>query len=239
MLFEKKNLEKELLSKRKQFIDDTSLLKEIERILSDDENKRDAIKNKLANKSSTTFNTLMFHYLETDSIFHIDQIKNICIDYRLRFLDNHLFKNIIPEEAISKIKRLESLHNTTLNGFKIMAPSKLFHLKNYDDPLLFVPIGNNYYYLIHKWGNDMSGYRKLLMRPYRNMGSFIAFIALISLALAFITPNNVLEGDMSTSVFRALSFLFIFKSICGITLYYCFWKGKNFNSEIWNSNYYN
>jgi hypothetical protein len=239
MLFEKKNIEKELLSKRKQFIADASLLEEVKRILSDDESKREIIKNKLTNKSSTTSNGLLFHYLETDKIFHIDHIKNICIDYRLRFLDSHLFKNVIPEEAVSKIKHLESLHNTALNGFKIMAPSKLFHLKNYDDPLLFVPIGNNYYYLIHKWGNDMSGYRKLMMRPYRDMGSFVAFIALISLAFAFITPTNVLGGDMSTSVFRALSFLFIFKSLCGVTLYYCFWKGKNFNSEIWNSSYYN
>lgn len=239
MLFEKKNLEKELLSKRKQFINDTSLLEEIRSILSDDEGKRAIIRNKLSSKSSTISNDLVLDYLETDKIFHIDQIKSICIDYRLRFLDSHLFKNTIPEEAVSEIKRLEKEHATKLEGFKIMAPSKLFHLKNYDDPLLFVPIGNNYYYLIHKWGNDMSGYRKLIMRPYRDMGSFVAFIALISLVLAFITPTNVLGGNISTSVFRALSFLFIFKSICGITLYYCFWKGKNFNTEIWNSKYYN
>ena len=45
---------------------------------------------------------------------------------------------------------------------KMMAPSKLFELENYDDPLMFVNLGNNYYYLIHKWGNDMSFFRKIL-----------------------------------------------------------------------------
>ena len=37
-----------------------------------------------------------------------------------------------------------------------MAPSKLFELENYDDPLLFASLGDGYYYLIHKWGNDLS-----------------------------------------------------------------------------------
>ena len=36
-----------------------------------------------------------------------------------------------------------------------MAPSALFRLEKTDDPLLFVPLGNNYYYLVHKWGNDL------------------------------------------------------------------------------------
>ncbi|WP_395062778.1 hypothetical protein [Flavobacterium sp.] len=40
-----------------------------------------------------------------------------------------------------------------------MAPSKAFNLKKYDDPLLFAPIGNDYYYLIHKWGNDLAWYK--------------------------------------------------------------------------------
>ena len=102
----------------------------------------------------------MFDLLETDKIFHIDQIKKLAINFRLRFLDSHLFKNQIPDEAITKIRVLEKNHKTTLQGFKIIAPSKTFQLENYDDPLLFAPIGNNYYYLIHKWGNDLSRYSR-------------------------------------------------------------------------------
>ena len=54
-----------------------------------------------------------------------------------------------------KIKSLEKTHNTNIGDFKIMAPSALFRLEKTDDPLLFVPLGNNYYYLVHKWGNDL------------------------------------------------------------------------------------
>ncbi len=238
MVFDKKNLETELLTQRKKFITETDLLAEIKTILAADDVKRELIKEKLSSNSSTNANKFDFELLETDKIFHLNQIKNICVDYRLRFLDSHLFKNTIPEEAISKIKSLEQDHNTSLNGFKIMAPSKLFHLKNYDDPLLFVPLGNNYYYLIHKWGNDISPFRKIVMRPFRDMGSMVSFLLLVSFILAFIVPLNAL-GKVSPDILRALSFLFIFKSLCGITLYYCFWKGKNFNTEIWNSKYYN
>lgn len=238
MLLEKTNLEIELLSKRKKFIKEESLLAEIKNILALDDDKRQTIKEKLKSESSTKANNFTFDLLETDKIFHIDNIKTICIDYRLRFLESNLFKNEIPEEAISKIKNLEKNHNTILDGFKIMAPSKLFHLKNFDDPLLFVPIGNDYYYLIHKWGNDLSPFRKIIMRPFRNLGSLVTLLLIVSFILAFMVPVDVL-GQVTPDIFHALSFLFIFKALCGITLYYCFWKGKNFNEEIWNSKYYN
>lgn len=160
------------------------------------------------------------------------------MDYRLRFLNSHRFKGQVPEEAVSKIRSLEKQYNTNLSGFKIAAPSKLFKLDNYDDPLLFAPIGNGYYYLIHKWGNDISGWRKLLVRPFRDFGSFLLFLILVSAMLTFMISDGAL-GAADVSVMRFICFLFIFKGICGISLYYCFWKGKNFNTAIWNSDYYN
>ena len=96
--------------------------------------------------------------LETNRVYHIDDIKKICISYRLRFLNSQLFKADLPYEAIQNIKDLEKTHETSLSGFKIMAPSKLFKLANADDPLLFAPIENGYYYLIHKWGNRFKSF---------------------------------------------------------------------------------
>ena len=216
MLFEKKNLEKELLLERNKTVSEDVLLAEIKAILEYDEQQRALIHTKLANESSTKQNQFNFDLLETDKIFHLQQIKNICIDYRLRFLDSHLFKNDIPEEAISKIKKMEKNHNCDMSGFKIMAPSKLFHLKNFDDPLLFVPMGNNYFYLIHKWGNEINPLRKFAVRPFKNLSSFFLFLMAISLGLSFIAPYDIL-GQVSPGIFRALSFLFIFKSLVFIS----------------------
>ena len=175
--------------------------------------------------------------LETDKIFHLEQIKTICIDYRLRFLDSNIFKNEIPEEAISKIRMMEKEHKTSLQGFKIIAPSKAFHLLNYDDPLLFVPIGNDYYYLIHKWGTEMNPIRKLMVLPIRNLRNFTFTSIIISIIITFLIPENNLSKSVPLA--SVIVFLFAFKSIFAVFAYYFFMMGKNFNEEIWQRQYYN
>ncbi len=238
MFSQRVNLADKLLAVRNKRIKVPDMLFQVQEILAADEAHRLQVRQNIEAKGQATSNGFVFDFLETDKIFYIDTIKTLCIDYRLRFLDSYRFKAQIPQEAITKIKNLEKLHNTTLTGFKIAAPSRLFKLDNYDDPLLFAPIGNGYYYLIHKWGIDMSIYRKWLVRPFRDFGSFLVFLVAVSLLLAFTVSEKAL-GNADPDLVRFISFLFIFKSVCGIALYYCFWKGKNFNTAIWNSDFYN
>lgn len=231
------NLEESLLSRRKKFKSEAAILLEVKALLTENDFDRTLITSKLSKKSSTKSNLLQFDLLETNKIFHLEQIKTICIDYRLRFLDSDIFKNEIPEEAISKIRMLEKNHNTYLDGFKIIAPSKAFHLLNYDDPLLFVPMGNDYYYLIHKWGTDMNPLRKLLVLPLKNLGSFTITTIILSVFVALIVPENNLSKSVPLA--SVIVFLFAFKSIFAVFAYYFFMMGKNFNEEIWQRQYYN
>lgn len=184
----------------------------------------------------TTVNDFTFERLATDAIFHIDTIKDTCIDYRLRFLDIKYFKNDLPQEAFDKIAALETTHNTTLSGFKIMAPSKLFRLKNTDDPLLFVPIGNDYFYLIHQWGDDLSPFRKAFMWPFKNIWNLMVLILGISWIATSLTPMAIFSKTTSWSTYWMVYF-FMFKAIASIVLFYGFALGKNFNPAIWNSKY--
>ncbi|WP_333876115.1 hypothetical protein [Flavobacterium sp.] len=237
MLSRKVNLQKELLSERKKSQSEADVLSQVLSVLAENEKARAAISETLHTKSSTKSNALQFDLLETDRIFHLDHIRTICIDYRLRFLDSSIFKNDIPEEAISKIRMLEREHNTSLEGFKIIAPSKAFHLLNYDDPLLFVPIGNDYYYLVHQWGTEINPWRKLLVLPFRNLGSFTLTAILFSILIALLVPENNLSKSVPMASF--IVFLFAFKSIFAVFAYYFFMMGKNFNEEIWKREYYN
>jgi hypothetical protein len=237
MLVNKLNLEQELLSKRKKFKSEAEIMAEVQSILAENDLVRERIIEKLELKSSTKPNQLNFDLLEADKIFHLEQIRTICIDYRLRFLDSNIFKNEIPEEAISKIRMLEKEHETSLEGFKIIAPSKAFHLLNYDDPLLFVPIGNNYYYLIHQWGTEMNPWRKLLVLPIKNLGNFTITSILLSIVIALLVPENNLSKSVPLA--SVIVFLFAFKSIFAVFAYYFFMMGKNFNEEIWQRQYYN
>lgn len=235
---ERVNLVNELLRNRNKTLREEDLLEAVRAILAADEQERHAVRQRLGDDNAGDSNAFKFDLLETSRIFHIDQIRAICIDYRLRFLSSHLFKNDIPEEAITQVKRLEKQHDTVLCGFKIVAPSKHFHLKNYDDPLLFAPIGNKYYYLVHKWGNDMNPLRKWLVRPLRDMGSLLVLIAVVSFLFSLAVADNPFN-KVDKDLFILLAFLFTFKSLCGVALYMFFWRGKNFNTAIWDSEYYN
>lgn len=232
MLLSRANLTNELLILRKKEVSEEVLLKEVLEILNENEEHRNLIKSSLSEECSTTHNSFKLDLLETDKIFHVNQIKKICINYRLRFLDSNLFKNEIPEEAITIINSLEKKHNITLRGYKIIAPSKAFNLKIYDDPLLFVPIGNEYYYLIHKWGNDLSTFRKVKYLPIKNIVNFIVFSVLLSAIGTYLTPETNLSKSVEFA--KIIIFIFMFKSIVVTIAYYFFMMGKNFNSEIWN-----
>ena len=94
----------------------------------------------------------------------------------------------LAADLISELK----INNPNLDiKIMMMAPSKLFELENYDDPLMFVSLGNNYYYLIHKWGNDMSYFRKLLMWPFKNLYNIMVFICFLSLFLTAVIPDGL------------------------------------------------
>ncbi len=238
MIFQKTNIQDKLSRLRDKEVLEERVLKDVYHILERDTKKEQKIAKTLAAPGNGTTNSFVFDALETERIYHIDQLKKICIDYRLRFLDSKYFKGKIPNAAIAKIKALEKEHNTELKGFKIMAPSKLFKLEDKDDPLLFAPIGNGYYYLIHKWGNDLHAFRKVLVWPFKNVVNLAITTLIISYFATLLIPNGLFSKQNTAAEFWMM-FFFMFKSIGAIVIFYGFALGKNFNPAIWNSKYFN
>lgn len=183
-----------------------------------------------------SLNAFDFDLLATDKIYHLDQIKKVSIDYRLRFLDLKYFKNKLPQEALDTIQALESAHDTQLGSFKIMAPSALFRLEKTDDPLLFVPLGKDYYYLVYKWGNDLHPLRKVLMWPFKNIWNLMLAVFTFSWILTELTPMGLFTRTPDSSSYWMLLF-FMFKAVASVVLYFGFALGKNFNPAIWNNRY--
>lgn len=122
---------------------------------------------------------------DQDRVFHITQIRGLLKKYHLRFLPTQYFKGEINEEAVERMKNFEAAYGVTLEGkdawvnnglvrerkrhakdtnLFIVAPSSTFKLETAPpkDPLLFYKINSEYYYLIHKWGNDLSVFRRVL-----------------------------------------------------------------------------
>lgn len=230
------NLREELQANRTNIPTPKDILNEVYSVFDEVDYSHQKISRRIKNQSVKLENNLDLDLLETERIFHISSIKETCCTYRLRFLDSHLFKSALPNEAIAEIRHLEKIHQTELNGFKIMAPSKLFHLELSDDPLLFAPIGNGYYYLIHQWGNDLHPLRKWLVFPLKNMVNFVWLLFFVSVILTAFAPVQAFAKN-SPQLMQMVLFLFTFKSLVGIAVYYGFAFGKNFNNEIWDSKY--
>ena len=232
------NIEEKLERLRANENDGEQILQAVRDILEKDSRKQANIAKNLNGNVPVTNNAFDFDLLETDKIYHISQIKKICIDYRLRFLDSKYFKGEIPQEAFSKIKQMEMEHEIEMKGFKIVAPSKLFKLADKDDPLLFAPIGNNYFYLVHKWGNDLHPLRKLLVLPFKNIVNLAVLVFFISCLCTALVPDGLFSKSGSGSE-KMVIFFFMFKCIASVVIFYGFALGKNFNPAIWNSKYFN
>ncbi|RMB57661.1 hypothetical protein EAX61_11150 [Dokdonia sinensis] len=236
MLVKRTNIENRLRRQRDLDLKGDDILRQVERVFEEDRFRESAIINKLSGKDLSVANNFKFDLLESNRIFHIDQIRETCIRYRLRFLDTKYFKGKYPQAAVAEIKYLENVHETALDGFKIIAPSKMFVLEKSDDPLLFAPMGNDYYYLVHKWGNDLHPLRRWLMWPYKSFENLIFAVFLVSMVATFLIPDGLFAKEQSFSQ-DVMVFFFMFKSIAAVVIYYGFAAGKNFNPAIWNNKF--
>ena len=224
------NLFEELLIERGKEVSSKELMLSLQKIWS----TNDKIGNELQQKNSESYNNLIFKKMETKNIFHKDTIKKICVRYRLRFLDSNLFKGDYPNNITNIISELEKKHETKLSNFMIMAPSKLFKIKSPDDPVLFIPIGNSYYYLIHKWGKEFNFLRKLIVLPFKNIDNLTIFSILVSVIFALI-GKLIIPSLTLSEVF--ILFLFLVKGFIFIFFYMFFLTRRNFSESIWNSKY--
>ncbi|MGX1024451.1 hypothetical protein [Flavobacterium sp. CS20] len=228
------------LDKERSKANEDKLLDDVKSFLNQLQNEDENIRKQVLKNidSDDDVNDFVFDDLDTKRIYHISQIEKICVNYRLRFLNSNLFKGDLPQEAIQEIKRLNTEHHTELKGFKIIAPSKLFKLKNADDPILMASMGNDYYYFIHKWGDDLHPLRRFLVWPVKTLENFVFSMFALSLIITSLVPNGLFMNENSNTEFFLL-FIFMFKWLLGMAIYYGFAKGKNFNTAIWQSKYFN
>lgn len=164
-------------------------------------------------------------------LYSLKSIYKLCVRYRLRFLDSKYFKGKIPYEAIQKIKDFERRNSVKVKNYKILAPVELFSTEDKDsDPMLFMDLGNDNYYLVHKWGKDMSFFRYLMVFPLRN---YYTLFFTISLGVALFS----LAIPVEKFIYTAFIFMFTFIASCALVILYCFAYRKNFNQVGWNSKF--
>lgn len=219
------DLVKELQKSKKKY----DILDEVDRILSTDIEEEKRITDSLKKKG--TLDSSAIDQLDRNNIYSLDQIKDLCIKYRLRFLDSTHFKGEIPYEAITKIKQLEKETGTELKNFKIVAPKELFNLEDKDsDPLLFLQLSANKFYFIHKWGGELNRFRSILAFPMRSFMNMFWFL----LVVAFLFSLLVTPPSLSMFAFLVVH---SFIAICGIACLLVFSQRENFSNVEWDSKF--
>lgn len=129
-----------------------------------------------------------------ERVYHISQIEGLCKKYHLRFLPSNLFKGSVDIDLPSKISQFEVAYDVRCqqtNSF-VVAPASSFKLKERPkDPLFFYKINDQFYYLVHKWGNDLSVFRRvyaLFTNPFWCLLVAFSAILIISVPCIYFSP---------------------------------------------------
>lgn len=189
-------------------------------------------------------------------VYKIDQIRDLAIDYHLRFLSSQLYTGTFDIEVTAKIKEFARLgkfdvsQNTLERSFFILAPEEMFQLKEEKhvtykklDPMIFYKIDNEHYRLIHKWGNDFTIFRLLDGFRYKSWWKHLLFNTVMVLPIFTFIMGFIYKSDNVINH----PFLFILLSILVSTVFSFFmWGWSKFNDDgviegyfsptNWNSN---
>lgn len=130
------------------------------------------------------------------NVFEISEIKEMALNYNLRFLNSRLFTGAYDVEVASKIREFSKKTDVLINdatlkyNFYILAPKEMFdlnvekhvskaelrrELRRRLDPIIFYKIDDTHYRMIHKWGQDFTPLRALSGYRWRNFGNFMRF----------------------------------------------------------------
>ncbi len=176
--------------------------------------------------------------LDTNRVFSIKDIKSVCIDFRLRFLDKKFYRAELPYDAHIKLTAFEIEIGESVS-FKILTEAQNFKSTYpHTQQLLFADLGNGEFYFIHKWGNEFNDFRKYTAMPYKNIEFLFTLILIISSVLTIITPTNFITTKPNIDYFSMIRLAFFFWCVVALSAlftYYIVAIRKGMNSSEWDN----
>ncbi|HPH83455.1 MAG TPA: hypothetical protein PL185_12830 [Flavobacteriales bacterium] len=221
----------------------TELFNEVQHVLSFSE-KRDLETLQLFGLGSSVSSGKNARFKEGSlhQYYREDQIRSICVRYRLRFLPVKLYSGEVPYEVVSLIKKHDHIHTERDNQYYILASVAFFLAKDpYAAPLLFSLSEDGRYELICQWGKEMPWYIPIIKYPYRDFRSMV-FSSLI-FGLTIVTLSSLLGHFDTSNIFKSIliqvPILVLFAGVFS-TLALCWGlvTHTDFSSDNWNSRFF-
>jgi hypothetical protein len=218
-----------------------ALVQEVYSILEEEEKKDEVLRAVVLSSMKPCANPLA--QVDPVRVFTLDAIRNVCIKYRLRFLPAGRFKGHLPAEALQAIRRIEAGSGAPLGGFMMMAVTAHFKLCDCEaDPMLFVPLGGDKFYMVHRWGHDLRTMRAVLGWPVRSVVHLATLLVMVAAFLAALVPSAWLSAEPQTawlSLNRFALFTCAMLFLGAATSYAWLAFFGQFSKEAWNSSTFN
>jgi len=243
-MFDKVNLEKALRGLRDESnakVESEMVLSEFKSLFEADWEREQRIAKNIS-AGAVSDELLPSRNLAEDRIFELRDIKKLCLTYRLRFLSTRQFKNEIPGEALAEAKRAEEMAGSEIKAFMIAAPASAFKLQDANkDPLLFAPLEDGRFYLIHQWGGDISAFRKFVFKPLEKPLNLLITILAVSLVLSAILPTSAFtSAELGYINFYRVGFFgWNVAFLSGMVSYFWFATNQKFSVNAWNNKHFN
>lgn len=189
--------------------------------------------------------------LKYGKVFSIEEIKEVACKYALKFKRSDDYRGAVDPVMLQKMKEFFHDSGIELNkakmgyNFYILAPSKAFNLIDRPvpappDPILFYKLDEHNYRLIHKWGSDLTPFRRLIGWKYkRALNYFLIYLTILSIPGLICTQFNVFWNEKGQEGLILIPIL-LFAAAATISTIRIFsdW-GTEFRNwkDIWMDNY--
>ena len=151
-------------------------------------------------------------------VYHVSDIRQVCIDYRMRMLPSHRYHGPIDPEFGPKLNRFRRDHqisDTELEyDFFIVAPAETFDLEKRQrplvDPLLLYRIDDQHYKMVHQWGGDLHPLRYLRAWRHRSLTHMTLYWTVFTFL-----ATMLLFGTLAESLTNAFTISSVFTFLVG------------------------
>lgn len=213
------------------------LVREAQRILNNDLFSEEKILKHLGHYNALS-KVLEENDVQAERVFSRDEIRQIAIAWRLKFLNSAAYKPGIPFEAVLTIKDLNRCFSKDLQEFFVLSTPLAFNdMRCRDEALLFTPTSDGNYYLVHRWGQALPASRRWTRWPMRGFENLFGTVLLFTLCVTLALPTGLITLDDAAaywSGYRAAAFFHLLIFNTGVTAYFTFAFAKNFSSSVWN-----
>jgi hypothetical protein len=171
-------------------------------------------------------------------VFELSDIKKVSLANKLKFADLRFYKQSLPKKTKLKCDAFQIEHGEDFKFMILTHASNFQSNKTISQKLLFAEIGNNEYFLIHKWGQPLTYVNKILNIPFRNLENMLVFVFGFALVINLITPTDFITSDKNIgyfSLYRVFYFFWLSIATSAIFIYYSVGIRKGLNSENWSN----